>query len=312
MLSRPESCDPTQFAARSRRVLNLFETHPIELYHLTIVTADGRRERLGTTGNHPFYEASERRFVPARELRPGCRVVTVTGVIAEVEAVEIHTAAAGESFTTYNIEVEEDHTYHVGELGTWVHNLTKEECLALVKRVADGDETAILPLRKGLAEKPELRELVPEEWLRRVDASGVEWVRPKGWRLPKNGTWEGTPGHSIFKTSNPAELGLKPGDVIPFREGRPDFSQWSKGDFTSKKALTGDHLMDEPKMVEALAEAKGWTCAATRKWLRENEFVLHHAGGDTFQLLDGKLHGATAWGSNGVRHMGGAFDLRNH
>jgi hypothetical protein len=151
-------------------VLNLFETHPIELYHLTLVTADGRRERLGTTGNHPFYEASERRFVPARELRPGCRVVTVTGAIAEVEAVEIHTAAAGESFTTYNIEVEEDHTYHVGELGTWVHNLTKEECLALVKRVADGDETAILPLRKGLAEKPELRKLVPEEWLRRVDA----------------------------------------------------------------------------------------------------------------------------------------------
>ncbi|MFN5298761.1 MAG: Hint domain-containing protein, partial [Planctomycetaceae bacterium] len=79
VLSRPESCDPTQFAARPRRVLNLFETHPIELYHLTIVTADGRRERLGTTGNHPFYEASERRFVPARELRPGCRVVTVTG-----------------------------------------------------------------------------------------------------------------------------------------------------------------------------------------------------------------------------------------
>ena len=151
-------------------MLNLFETHPIELYHLTIVTADGRRERLGTTGNHPFYEASERRFVPARELRPGCRVVTVTGAIAEVEAVEVHTAAAGESFTTYNIEVEEDHTSHVGEPGTWVHNLTKEECLALVKRVADGDETAILPLRKGLAEKPELRELVPEEWLRRVDA----------------------------------------------------------------------------------------------------------------------------------------------
>jgi hypothetical protein len=167
-------------------VLNLFETHPIELYHLTIVTADGRRERLGTTGNHPFYEASERRFVPARELRPGCRVVTVTGAIAEVEAVEVHTAAAGESFTTYNIEVEEDHTYHVGELGTWVHNLTKEECLALVKRVADGDETAILPLRKGLAEKPELRELVPEEWLRRVDAPSSLWRSSNTWDTAKN------------------------------------------------------------------------------------------------------------------------------
>jgi|688.fasta_scaffold254430_3 hypothetical protein len=28
-LSRPESCDPTQFPARHWRVLNLFETHPI-------------------------------------------------------------------------------------------------------------------------------------------------------------------------------------------------------------------------------------------------------------------------------------------
>ena len=29
VLSRPESCDPTQFPTRPRRVLNLFETHPI-------------------------------------------------------------------------------------------------------------------------------------------------------------------------------------------------------------------------------------------------------------------------------------------
>ncbi|MFM8220446.1 MAG: hypothetical protein ACKOJF_16145, partial [Planctomycetaceae bacterium] len=90
-------------------------------------------------------------------------------------AVELHTAAAGESFTTYIIEVEEDHTYHVGALGTWVHHLSKEECLALVKRVADVDETAIPPLRKGLAEKPELRKLVPEGWQRFIDAPSSLW-----------------------------------------------------------------------------------------------------------------------------------------
>ncbi|MFM8582243.1 MAG: hypothetical protein ACKOFW_12150, partial [Planctomycetaceae bacterium] len=65
--------------------------------------------------------------------------------------------------------VEEDHTCHVGELGTWVHNLSKEECLALVKRVADGDDSALPALRKGLAEKPELRKFVPDDVLRRVD-----------------------------------------------------------------------------------------------------------------------------------------------
>ena len=162
-------------------MLNLFETHPIELYHLTIVTSDGRRERLGTTGNHPFYEASERRFVPARELRPGCRVVTVTGAIADVEAVEVHTAAAGESFTTYNIEVEEDHTYHVGELGTWVHNESAERCLKLAREAADGSEEAVEELRRIFSKAPELRrsvdgqlrEIVDGDLLRRIDAPRV-------------------------------------------------------------------------------------------------------------------------------------------
>jgi hypothetical protein len=167
-------------------VLNLFETHPIELYHLTIVTADGRRERLGTTGNHPFYEASERRFVPARELRPGCRVVTVTGAIAEVEAVEVHTAAAGESFTTYNIEVEEDHTYHVGELGTWVHNESAERCLELAREAANGSEEAVEELRRIFSKAPklrrsidgQLREIVDSDLLRRIDAPrGIPSVR---------------------------------------------------------------------------------------------------------------------------------------
>ncbi|MFN5530902.1 MAG: polymorphic toxin-type HINT domain-containing protein, partial [Planctomycetaceae bacterium] len=166
--------------ARPRRVLNLFETHPIELYHLTIFTADGRRERLGTTGNHPFYEASERRFVPARELRPGCRVVTVTGAIAEVEAVEIHTAGAGESFTTYNIEVEEDHTYHVGELGTWVHNESAERCLKLAREAANGSEEAVEELRRIFRKEPtlrrsidgNLREIVDDDILRRIDGPG--------------------------------------------------------------------------------------------------------------------------------------------
>ncbi len=50
------------------------------------------------------------------------------------------------------------------------------------------------------------------------------WVRPKRWRLPKNGSWKGLPGHSDFIPSNPTALGLKEGDVVPFKCGYPDFS----------------------------------------------------------------------------------------
>jgi hypothetical protein len=146
------------------------------------------------------------------------------------------------------------------------------------------------------------------------------WTRPPGWRLPKNGTWEGTPGHSNFIPSNPAALGLKPGEVVPFTNGRPDFSKWTfdldgklapNTLFTAKETLTGVHPVDQPKMVKALAAQKGWTVTKTEEWLTANEYVLHHAGGNTFQLLDGRLHGATAWGYNGIRHMGGAYELRN-
>jgi hypothetical protein len=51
------------------------------------------------------------------------------------------------------------------------------------------------------------------------------------------------------------------------------------------------------------------TAAAT--WLREQGLVPHHAGGSTVQLVPIELHGAPRSGFNGIRHMGGAFELRN-
>jgi hypothetical protein len=103
--------------------------------------------------------------------------VTVTGAIAEVEAVEVHTAAAGASFTTYNSEVEEDHTYHVGELGTWVHNESAERCLELAREAANGSEEAVEELRRIFSKAPklrrsidgQLREIVDDDILGRID-----------------------------------------------------------------------------------------------------------------------------------------------
>ena len=68
VLSRPEQCDPTTTPARTRRILNVFETHPVELYHLKYTVAGGSTETLTTTGNHPFYEVDTGRFIPARDL----------------------------------------------------------------------------------------------------------------------------------------------------------------------------------------------------------------------------------------------------
>jgi len=143
--------------------------------------------------------------------------------------------------------------------------------------------------------------------------SSVAWVRPAGWRLPKNGDWAGVPGNSNFIPHDPPSLGLKPGDVVPFNQGRVDFSQYSKGNFVSSEALTGVHTADAPRMFKTIAEAKGWTQAHVKDWLRSEGLSAHHSGGNSFQLIPWELHGnpSAIPPINGVRHMSGAFDLRN-
>jgi RHS repeat-associated protein len=142
-----------------------------------------------------------------------------------------------------------------------------------------------------------------------------DWVKPKGWQLPQNGTWDGTPGHSNFKPNNPAELGLKPGEVVPFRNGYPDFSKWTKETFTAKKQLTGNPQKDQKIMIQTVAEAKGWTQKKTQKWLATADgdgYSLHHAGGDTIQLVPSRLHGNKMAKPplTGLHHQGGAHNLR--
>jgi RHS repeat-associated protein len=130
------------------------------------------------------------------------------------------------------------------------------------------------------------------------------WTRPPGWRLPRNGTWSGTPGHSEFIPTNPAELGLAPGTWIPFRNGYPDFSAWSRGSL-QVPGLNGSHAHDMPLIYEAVARQQGLpNPTAAQNWLFEQGLTPHHAGGDAVQLIPRQLHG-------NVRHMGGAWELRN-
>jgi hypothetical protein len=130
------------------------------------------------------------------------------------------------------------------------------------------------------------------------------WTRPLGWRLPKKGTWSGTPGHSDFIPANPAEFGLAADARIPFRNGYPDFSEWSRGTL-EVPGLTGSHNHDWPLICEQLAREKQLpSISAARRWLQQRHVALHHAGGNTVQLVPLDLH-------DGIRHTGGAWELRN-
>jgi hypothetical protein len=114
-----------------KRPIAWFTTHPEELFTLS-VDADGDGEpdeELIGTGEHPFWVENYRSFVPMRDLRPGMRLALAQrGTVAIVTGSVSKRGPPGERFTTYNFEVEDFHTYFVGEARVWVHNSGQAPC----------------------------------------------------------------------------------------------------------------------------------------------------------------------------------------
>jgi hypothetical protein len=97
---------------------------------------EGDPNPIGVTANHPFWSVTRQAWVSAGDLVPSEEVISITGDRQRVASVLPH---PGPSETVYNIEVNRDHVYHVGHLGTLVHN----QCLY---RVIRNDETPALGL----------------------------------------------------------------------------------------------------------------------------------------------------------------------
>ncbi|MFC1852521.1 RHS repeat-associated core domain-containing protein [candidate division CSSED10-310 bacterium] len=128
------------------------------------------------------------------------------------------------------------------------------------------------------------------------------WKRPKGWRLPKNGTWTGVKGDSYFIPQNPTILGLNTGEGIPFKKGLADFRKWSKN--LRIPGLTGFHGPDRTTVLNTLAKRKKTTAAKIEEWLQEKDLIIHHFKGSQIQLVPGRLH-------RGLRHHGWAAVMRS-
>jgi hypothetical protein len=95
-----------------------------------IVTADkqandlrldrnGADETIGVTSEHPFWLRG-RGWTKAYRLAPGDLVFTQSGEWARVVS---NTPRASREYV-YNLDVADDHTFFVGEVGAWVHNCT--------------------------------------------------------------------------------------------------------------------------------------------------------------------------------------------
>ncbi len=91
-------------------------------------------ETICTTGPHPFW-VNGKGFTPADALRVGDIMELADG--RRVELVAVDCKILEPPVPVYNIEVDEFHTYFVGNSGIWVHNLAKDFCENWARTITD-------------------------------------------------------------------------------------------------------------------------------------------------------------------------------
>lgn len=99
-----------------QRVLASFNEWHERTLTVEISTGDDS-ESIVTTDEHPFF-VIDKGFVPAVQLRIGDVLSLADRQHAEVTVLRRNDVPQ----TAYNLTVEDDHTYFVGENGVWVHN----------------------------------------------------------------------------------------------------------------------------------------------------------------------------------------------
>ena len=108
------STNPDTLETAEKPVLETYVRQVDKLVHLTI-----NGEEIVTTIDHPFY-VQGRGFIKAGKLLVGDKLVSVNGEDLLVDGYCIEECEA--PTTVYNFQVEDYHTYFVGESKVWVHN----------------------------------------------------------------------------------------------------------------------------------------------------------------------------------------------
>ena len=99
-------------------VVQLFVNENKPVISVTFADEKGKLEEIGATPEHPFWVPAQKAWVEAAKLKEGDEVVNIYNDTLVVKSL-VH---ALERQTTYNFEVEDYHTYFVGDSGVWVHN----------------------------------------------------------------------------------------------------------------------------------------------------------------------------------------------
>ena len=109
--------DPETGETALKPVVQTFRNETTEWIHVTV-----NGERITCTPEHPFY-SPVKGWTSAIDLRAGDILVMLNGEYVVVEQVQHELLESPE--TTYNFEVEDYHTYYVGDEPVLVHNKCK-------------------------------------------------------------------------------------------------------------------------------------------------------------------------------------------
>jgi hypothetical protein len=113
------ACPPVETDANGRLITGTFRHNAGEVWDLVV---EGESKPIGGTAAHPVWSEDRRDWVPLGQLRIGERVRVLGGT----KLVQVVTLRPGIE-PVYNIEVEGDHCYRVGQQGLLVHNASIRE-----------------------------------------------------------------------------------------------------------------------------------------------------------------------------------------
>jgi hypothetical protein len=115
-----EPCPPLE-AGAGQLVTGWFHHWRSVVYDLRV---EGEPEPIRVTALHPFWSVDRQSWVPLSELQRGERLSSWNGSTPRVESLTLRE----EPEPVYNIEVEGDHCYRVGQQGLLVHNASIGDC----------------------------------------------------------------------------------------------------------------------------------------------------------------------------------------
>ncbi|MFG2677709.1 polymorphic toxin-type HINT domain-containing protein [Streptomyces sp. NPDC048392] len=220
--------DPETGKEGPRRVARLIRTEDDKHFNvLSIATEDGV-ENLTATYEHPFWSPSEGTWIEAGELTPGTTLLTDDGNTVIVTGNHAYTSHA----TTYNLTVDDLHTYYVlaGATPVLVHN--SGGCPTGAPRSADGkfSKRNGEPGRDGAADEAnawdqlEMDGAVVMRSETAVSAPGMR-VRKYDGTVEINGQWYGIEVKGGTAKKNPQQRQFDdwlntPGNAVATSDGR--------------------------------------------------------------------------------------------